>query len=730
MTSDDDDGRLRFKPRARIIRAIGDQLISGPEAAVIELVKNAYDADASRVAIVFTPPLRVGEGRITVTDDGHGMRLSDILDKWMEPATATKVVDRHSLSGRRTMMGSKGIGRFAAAKLGSRMVLRSTSETDGKRDEFIVGEIDWSQFTGETYLSDIAIDFLSQPTTDPTGTELEILGLNEPWSKERMERLLLELRRLISPIEASAAEDEFKIYLDLSACTVENAGFDGRALVNGASDAPRGSAPFEVTPFPLVTSCDYEVEGIFDSAGKFTGSMQIRRARRAPTPIDLTLPILEDEEDCGPVGIKFFIFDREAEALKQNMAQAGLGVMSVVDARRILDNVAGIAVYRDGFRVRPYGDLETDWLTLDRERIQDPSLRLGHNQIAGYVTVEGQGTGNLVERSSREGFEDNGAYRRLQRLLRTLLAQVIEPRRKIFREDAGLSRRRATSFQEVQELAGLKRVRQLISGLPEDEQAAAYKVVDQESLALSNRISILEDRQRVLEEKSSLGNIIGEVLHEGTPPAGYIATTSVRLQRLWHDVVSGGVRADAARNEFPGKLHLMKESGERLSALFELLRPLAGGKRGAPKFFRPIDPIAGARDLYSAQGIPIHIHNGAGVPEVVGYPEDLSTAMVNLLGNAIYWLEQSATGDPRVDVRLSWTATEVLIEIEDNGPGVPSEFISRLFDVGFTLKPRGTGLGLNIAREALGRSDAKLGFDPEFGEGARFLIIYDRGSHS
>lgn len=726
MTSDD-DGRLRFKPRARIIRAIGDQLISGPEAAVIELVKNAYDADATRVEIVFTPPLRVGEGRITVTDDGHGMRLTDILDKWMEPATATKAADRRSLSGRRIMMGSKGIGRFAAAKLGIRMVLRSISEIDGKRDEFIVGEIDWSQFTGDAYLSDIAIDFLSQPTNEATGTEIEIRGLNESWSKDRMERLLLELRRLISPIEAAASEDEFKIFLDLSACTAHAAGFDGAALVNGAADAPQGSAPFEVTPFPLVTSCDYEVSGSFNAAGVFSGEMQVRRAGQAPVPIELLLPVLEDEEDCGPVGVKFFIFDREAEALKQNMIDAGLGAMSVTDARRILDNVAGIAVYRDGFRVRPYGDLENDWLTLDRERVQDPSMRLGHNQIAGYVTVEGQGAGNLVERSSREGFEDNGAYRRLQRLLKTLLAQAVEPRRRVFREDSGLTKRRATSFQEVQELAGLKRVRQLIGSMPEAEQAAAYRVVDQESQALSQRISVLEDRQRVLEAKSSLGNIIGEVLHEGTPPAGYIATTSVRLQRMWHDVVSGGTRAETARGEFPGKLHLMKENAERLSALFELLRPLSGGKRGVPKFFRPIDPISGARDLYSTQGIPIYIHNGPAVPEVVGYPEDLSTAMVNLIGNAIYWLEQSATADPQVDIRLSWTKTEVLIEVEDNGPGVPSEFASRMFDVGFTLKPGGTGLGLNIAREALGRSEAKLGYDPGYEDGSRFVIIYDRG---
>src|ERR1700739_3242388 len=105
-----EEQKLRFRPRARIIRTIGDQLISGPEAAVIELVKNAYDADASFVSIKFKPPLEVGKGRIIVVDDGIGMTLSDIEHKWMEPATASKSTARLSPIRGRKVMGSKGIG--------------------------------------------------------------------------------------------------------------------------------------------------------------------------------------------------------------------------------------------------------------------------------------------------------------------------------------------------------------------------------------------------------------------------------------------------------------------------------------------------------------------------------------------------------------------------------------------------------------------------------------------
>ena len=77
--------QLAFRPRARIIRTIGDRLISGPEAAVIELIKNSHDADASFARVTFVPPLKQDDGLILVEDDGHGMTLEDIEQKWMEP---------------------------------------------------------------------------------------------------------------------------------------------------------------------------------------------------------------------------------------------------------------------------------------------------------------------------------------------------------------------------------------------------------------------------------------------------------------------------------------------------------------------------------------------------------------------------------------------------------------------------------------------------------------------
>jgi signal transduction histidine kinase len=725
----DGDLKLQFKPRARIIRTIGDQLISGPEAAVIELVKNAYDADASYVWIRFTPPLEIGKGRITIKDDGHGMSLSDVQDKWMEPATSSKSGLRFSRKLRRPLMGSKGIGRFAAAKLGQKMGLNSISGTEPPLEEVLIPEIDWSIFEGDAYLADIAIDYLTQTTPAPTGTEIEVRDLNEGWSEAKLSRLHLELRRLISPLEQSDPERAFKIYLDLSACTEESAGFDGATLIGVDAaeevETPEGLPPpaFEVQPFPLLTTCDYEVSGFFDAAGVFEGTMQIKRGGQAPIAIDLTVPLDDDEEPCGIVGVQFYIFDREAQTVRQTMSRSGLGDLTATQGRKILDEIAGVAIYRRGFRVRPYGDPENDWLTLDRLRVQNPSLKIGHNQVAGYITVDDQAGSGLVERSSREGFEQNGAFIRLGRMIQKLLAEQVEPRRYSFRKQTGISRPTSTTFEEVRVLSGLEKIRELITTLPLADQPAAEAVVAKESAQLIDKIAVLEERQRVLEAKSSLGAIISEVLHEGAPAVSYLSTTSSRLQNMFPDLKVGGDRQRKAEEVFPDRLHQMRTNALRLSELFKALRPLSG-RRGQPQFFRPIEPIAAAKALFDTHETRIEIEGGLEAPEVVGYPDDLMTAMVNLFSNSIHWLEEAKISEPRINVRLFTQNSDLVIWVEDNGPGVTSEFAEDIFDVGFSLKPNGTGLGLNIAKEALARSEGALLFHMEFQDGARFEIRF------
>lgn len=731
--NDTSENKLRFKPKARIIRTIGDQLISGPEAAVIELVKNAYDADANFVEIKFTPPLQPGEGRISVTDDGHGMSLDDIRLKWMEPATASKVKDRQSPSKTRKMMGSKGIGRFAAAKLGAKMALTSTVSAKDGQVAVLIPELDWSIFSEDVYLSDIAIDYLVQNVEEPTGTTIEVIELHESWNKDRLSKLYNELRRLLSPFAASHEKaDDFSVFLDLSDCDEDSAGFDPADIFEDSGDQRNDSGYSgqgkRVHPFPLLSTCDYELDGKLAPNGAFEGSFTIHRAGRGAERISIPSASITQEESAGTVEVQLYMFDREADVLKSNMKLAGMGDLSATEARRLLDSISGVAIYREGFRVRPYGDPENDWLALDTRRVQNPSLRIGHNQIAGYLKIEGEQASNLFERSSREGFEDNAAFQNLAKLIKRLLAEVVEPKRFDFREKAGISRSRSSSFDELKELAELKRVRKLIALLEPKQREQAERIIDKESQRLSLRVEAMRERQRVLEAQSSLGAILAEVLHEGSPEATFIRKSADRMKVMLKTFLTGDDNGKSkAREFFSERIPQMKASGDKLAELFRVLRPLAGGKRRQPELFYPIKIIKDAQAIFESHLVETKIETTAKGMEFLGHPEDLSTAMVNILGNAIHWLEETGVEEPCIQITLSRSEDGGHVFIEDNGPGVREEFMERIFEVGFTLKDGGTGLGLNIAREALARSGGKLKFHPEHKDGALFEIEFPVG---
>jgi len=106
-----------------VLATLGHELISSDRVALVELVKNSYDADATRVSVIFGSPLLTGKGSIEVWDDGVGMSLDDVLAKWLEPANAHRQRQPESLEFHRPLLGEKGIGRFAAARLAENLEL-------------------------------------------------------------------------------------------------------------------------------------------------------------------------------------------------------------------------------------------------------------------------------------------------------------------------------------------------------------------------------------------------------------------------------------------------------------------------------------------------------------------------------------------------------------------------------------------------------------------------------
>jgi signal transduction histidine kinase len=723
-----------LRPRARLVRTIGDQLISGPEAALIELVKNAYDADSRQVLLWILPQgsPESPEGTIYVSDEGHGMSATDITEKWLEPATDEKLKRRYSPDGRR-LLGAKGIGRFAAARLGRFTKVESVHQSNGRRSLTTV-ELDWEWFSGSKYLDQIEIpvrtEELPLDSIRKCGVTLEIRELRDAWTQKKIENLIRELRRVASPPGQTASN--FTIRLDLRAFKESVHGFDGAELLQNMNVSPGASGEaredidqLAIRPFELQAHADYKLCGSFNANGAFEGTFIVDRGDKLQQQVSIAAPsVLVDESACGAFKIELNIYDRENDAVAALFERMGFDFkkIGIQVARRILTDNSGISIFRKGFRIRPYGDPENDWLELESKRVQDPSRKLGISQVSGIVEIAEDESTGLVERSSREGLEHTPAFERLKRLIAGLLLHV-EARRFDFREKAGISRRPKGDLSRVRETASLRRSAKAAQELPSKYRRAVEAAIEKDAAALAEELGEIDEYQQALQSRSALGLVVAEVLHEGRRLLNPVSTSAKALLDGTSWMLEQSKRGSVFRDQFPKLTSTIFNGVSELGRLFKRLDPISGRRRGRPKAYAISSVVVRCLELFREQARSNAIDIEAEVDptfEAYGFDEDLQAALMNVVDNAIYWLASSDS--PRIiKIHARKRGKTIELAVENNGPPIDEHYVPRLFDAGFTLKSDGTGLGLAIAREALRRSGGDLIYD-ERGEVTRFLV--------
>ena len=726
----------KLRPRARIIRTIGDQLISGPEAALIELVKNSFDAD-SPVANIKILPRGTAEpgGMIQVSDEGHGMSKSEIIGRWFEPATDDKLQRRTSPGGR-SMLGAKGIGRFAAARLGRFTRVEST-HSSGSTRSLVTVEIDWNWFTAETYLDQIDIPVeeteLSPKSKASPGVDIYISDLRDPWTEKALESLIRELRRLASPVKTR--EEDFSIRLDITAFTVASHGFDGQELlsrsnlISDGADRFEEEDPFLIRPFGLQEQADYLLSGNFDSKGGFAGTFVIQRGDARPQALTINAPPMKLEEaSCGAFHLRINIYDRETDALRSLFARMGLDLdrIGLLNARRILTENAGISIFRKDFRIRPYGDPKNDWLELESQRVQDPSRKLGISQVSGLVQVGDEQSSSLIERSSREGLEHNGAFERLKSLIQNVLLHA-EERRFEFRNKAGISRALPGNLENLRAAASLRRVAQVAKNLPQAYREKVEDAINQDSAELAEELKQIDQYQQILQSRAALGLVLAEVVHEGRRFLNPVASSAKAILDGKEWLLEDSKRGEVYRRQFPENAQSVHDGVRDLARLFKKLDPISGRKRGRPGKISVCQVIQRALDLFqdviSSGEIRLELDCDSTLV-AYGYEEDIQAALMNIIDNGLFWL---ASGDqPRkMNIDVTSNAKGIRISIRNNGPLIAESYFERLFEAGFTLKSSGTGLGLAISREAMRRSKGDVSFDQDSPE-TKFEITIPR----
>ena len=712
VTQEEPTGKGALRPRARLLRTLGNDLISSDKVALIELVKNSYDADANTVVIRFHGPLEEGTGSIEIWDDGQGMDTDTLQRSWLDIATDTKRRKPISERGRR-VLGEKGIGRLAAARLGRELLL-VTRMADSNEVQLL---IDWTQFDrDDAYLDEIEVAWeigtpavfsddgaasatfansASETWQAGHGTLLQIDKLTHAWTKDDFIDLRTALTRLIRPrpsdtsaplgsaVEGDAieAKPDFQTFIELFAVREELQGFAGP--IDASSDLR--------TPH-------YRLSGTVDS----NGSATLRYVQQEP-PVDeeLGTKLLWNNDKraphAGPFDFEINVWDRDKGAIQRTLEATGAGgpmptSKDLKGFRDTLDEVAGVSIYRDGFRVLPFGENGDDWLGLDLRRVQSPTRRLSNNQIIGHIFIGADTNQGLKDQTNREGFLTGSAYSDLQTLARAALNEVETRRYTARHPEKPAAEKRGGLFERF----NLREIRNaLATSYPGDTRLIG--LVDEKDRDIQEGVLEVQQVLSRYSRLATLGSLIDRVLHDGRTAVSRLKNIA-RFGR--RDLEKARLSIDekiAASQDF---MEQTAVQAEVLSSLFNQIEPFGGRKRGRPKEIQTRAVIENAIAIMQVEADDRSVEllvSGDDVTTRLDEAEVL-TVLVNLIQNAIYWtatLPKDAERRVLVNARSNSDSSLTFI-VSDSGPGVPEGLRGHIFDPYFSSKPEGVGLGLSI----------------------------------
>jgi signal transduction histidine kinase len=709
-------GTYKIRPAGRHILTIGRDLIQDCYAAVVELVKNAYDADSPDVNIEFRTKSDLSSYFIVITDHGHGMSKDTVIHKWMVPSTPDKLERRTSPNGR-TMQGRKGVGRYAASILGTDLLLETVT-TQGEKTTLFV---EWDTFEAAQYLDDVEILIETVQVSEPSGTRLTITGgseLLDEWNLKQFKKLRFELKKLISPVISAisdeANDDEFRISLEVS-------GFpDVQDIIE------------TIEPYPIFDLFDYRITGRIGADGEGTLTYLLQKARN--TTEERICFDAGGSTNCGELVFDIRVYDREKEAI-ESLIGRGLkdesgNYVGKLQARQLLNEYNGIGVYRNGFRIRPLGDADFDWLKLNEQRVQNPSLRIGSNQAIGYVQIQSDELSGLVEKSARDGLRENTAFTRLKEITKAVIAKL-EERRFDYRKKAGLSRPVLKVERELERLFSFdalkKDIRSKLTRGGVDRKTAdeIIEIISRDAEDKNKVADEIRQTVAIYQGQATLGKIINVILHEGRRPLNYFRNQIPNL-RYWYD--SFLQTGDAGKlKTFMPIAEGVGQNAEVFVKLFSRLDPLAAGKRTARK---PLDLKKTIRNSLSVFEEEMKTHHV--VAKVEGpddfrfssWQQDIYAIFTNLVDNSIYWMNEKEVPRREIIVEVVTDGHSLLhVDYRDTGPGIEPDLIASevIFEPQFSTKPSGTGLGLAIAGEAATRNGLELkAFEAE--QGAWFRL--------
>lgn len=460
--------RLTLGVHPRVVFQLGESLVTDPVQALLELVKNSYDADATLVTVEVNTNVKEADlqGRIVVEDNGTGMSEQTIRDGWLtisvSPKAAMKESGQKTSRHHRVPLGDKGVGRLGTQRLGHRLTIRTFEDQrpDEKRSrEPVSGRelvIDWRAYDSVDRLDEVEFR-LDDVEEEPAGTKLMIEGLKDSaeWRGDGKNRLGAELSKLVSPFDPP---NNFSLDIRVDDAPVELTQLDRivrrAALSSWHVDFDETSLRVDGSVRATFLRPDRKDHSEWRSLVVNDGGERLYQfLKNDPRARDLglsqpsstsqvarfQLELGVDELDTsvapgaggdtpGPFSASFESFSLgrfEVQELVDEYLQdddiENHVFTKEAEYRELMKDLAGVRVYRDGFGVRVGGD----WLGLGAGFTSARSFRaLRPANTIGYINISAERNQSLVETTDREGFVHNGAYKTFVALLEEAISYI------------------------------------------------------------------------------------------------------------------------------------------------------------------------------------------------------------------------------------------------------------------------------------------------------------------
>lgn len=690
------------------------------DAIMNAVASDAPDRDAwiSRIAdttkadelLAFLPDAN----SITFRDTGCGMTLTELETYYLTIGTPHRLEERARMRAageKKVILGEKGIGRLAAMRLGNRLVVKTTTSGDS---HWNLLHIDWTAFARKQgqLLEEVDVKPTrgTRKTTAVNGTIVTITELNATWSTEKLREIAqTSLNRFMDPF---AERTRFRIHLHFNGKVVPIPGMSEliREQAHAVVEADltiRTDGHGEDHPV-LSGKVDYLVSG---TTGKPMRGRKLSFSY-ADDEVSSLLPTKRTPEvdlnavlRLGPFSMKCYWFNRRL-----------LRTIEVNDDLVDLKNVirpwtGGLMVYRDSFRVPPYGGPDDDWLDLDRGALASQGYKVNRAQLIGKVDISAEENPSLLDQTNREGLRDCPEKRALVALLKHILE--VEFRGYLREVDDELRDRERISFgllaeqlAEVEEKinTSMENLRQVDKQHPDlkigpltNRLQTAYKTVVDVVSSMQESVESAENEKVRLLHLAALGLSIEKLAHELNRATRHALAA---LQQIGGPGGSGA--SELKRNASLQLLALQK----RLHNLDPLLTPTRQRKEEFDLTEEVRAVLAGFEGQFQRHNIRARLIQKPDGPIKVNLVRAmLIQVLENLIDNSVYWL---TIGTPRNmreekerEVRVVIDGNRNLLELSDTGPGIAPENRERIFRPFYTLKPagEGKGLGLYIARE-------------------------------